>query len=782
MKRIPMKSYLSLIPISARVRKRQNRMTILCIIFAVFLVTAIFSVADMMIRTESSFMLDKHGNWHIKLENVSQDIVEEISSRPDVAAVGVCSVFNFGGEQPYRINEKKAVLYGTEETYLNRISNGVTAGTFPKNDDEVMLSPNSVTAFGVQPGDSITLYTPAGDAAFTVSGFGTEDKKYYENQTYLVGVYLTQTAFTSLMEQNGVADSEPAYYIQFQDVSKVAGALSDVQSQCQLPEGSISENTAVMGMAGQSKNESMKNIYGMAGVLFVLVLLAGVLMISGSMNSNIAGRIQFFGMMRCIGASRQQIIRFVRLEALNWCKTAVPAGIILGTLVSWGICAVLRYGIGGEFATTPVFQISLAGCISGAAVGLVTMLLATQSPAKHASKVSPMSAVSGNAESTLSVRRAAKTDWGKIDCILGIHHAITSKKSWCLMTASFALSIILFLSFSIVMDFAQLLIPSQSPTSADMTLAGYGNAMVLDRDFVDEIKEIEGVTNVYGSNYQNHVPAASSRAGVDEINIVSYDDTLLDYAKASIAQGSLAEIYGDSNKVATVFNKDNPLKVGDIIWIGDTEVEVSCALSQGLFGDDLIVICSQETYDHLMGEEKYGLIGVQLGKDTTDETAAQIRGYENDEIIVTDLRAGNWEDKATYIASRIVVYGFLAIIGIITLFNIINSISMSVSARIKQYGAMRAVGMDGGQLTRMISAEAFTYAVSGLIFGFGVGIPLSRFLYTLLITRHFGIAWSLPAAMLGVVVLFVLGSAVIAVCAPSKRIRSMSITETINEL
>ena len=32
-----MKSYLSLIPISAKVRRRQNRMTILCIVLAVFL-------------------------------------------------------------------------------------------------------------------------------------------------------------------------------------------------------------------------------------------------------------------------------------------------------------------------------------------------------------------------------------------------------------------------------------------------------------------------------------------------------------------------------------------------------------------------------------------------------------------------------------------------------------------------------------------------------------------------------------------------------------------------
>ena len=42
-----MRSYLSLVPISARVHRRQSRMTRICIILAVFLVTALFSIADM---------------------------------------------------------------------------------------------------------------------------------------------------------------------------------------------------------------------------------------------------------------------------------------------------------------------------------------------------------------------------------------------------------------------------------------------------------------------------------------------------------------------------------------------------------------------------------------------------------------------------------------------------------------------------------------------------------------------------------------------------------------
>ena len=777
-----MKSYLSLVPISAKVRRRQNRMTILCIICAVFLVTAIFSVTDMMIRTESSIMLSKHGNWHLQLDHISQDIAEEICRRTDVTAVGASSVFNYDGGQPYRIREKKAVLYGTEETYMNQISNGITDGAFPQNDSEVMLSPNAVTAFGAQIGENVTLHTPAGDATFTISGFGTEDKGYYENQTYLVGVYMTQTAFASIMENNGITDNEPAYYVQFEDATKATKAITELQAQYQLPAENISENTGVMSMAGQSSNESMKHFYGIAVILFIIVLLAGVLMVSGSMNSNIANRTQFFGMMRCIGASRQQVIRFVRLEALNWCKIAVPAGILMGTIISWGICGGLRYVVGGEFAVTPVFKISPVGLISGAVVGIVTVLLAAQSPAKRAAKVSPMSAVSGNMENTATVYHAAKIGVGKIDCSLGIHHAVASKKNWCLLTASFALCIILFLSFSIVMDMVRLLLPSLNVTSADLALASYSNEMVLDRDLVDEIRKIDGVANAYGSSYMGNIPATSSRTGIDHINIVSYDDTLLDYAKGNIAQGTLNEVYGDSNKVATVFNKNNSLKVGDTIQIAGTEVEISCALSQGLFGDDLIVICSQETFDRLMGQEKYGLIGVQLGKDATNETVAQIRRLENDDIVITDQRESNRTNNTSYWASRIVCYGFLAIIAVITLFNIINSISMSVSARTKQYGAMRAVGMDDRQLTRMISAEAFTYAVSGLILGCGMGIPFSRFLYTLMITHHFGVAWHLPIALLAVVIAFVFISAVIAAHAPSKRICNMAITATINEL
>jgi len=776
-----MKSYLSLVPISAKVRKRQNRMTILCIVISVLLVTAIFSIADMFIRTESSGLQEKHGNWHIQLADVSQDVGEEIGHRSDVKAVGWAESFNFDAEQPYYIGEKKAALYGVDDVYLTQLVDALEEGNAPQNDHEVMLSSNAELALDVQIGDVVTVQTPAGDVDFTISGFGSDDSEYYRGQTYLVAVYMTRTAFTSLTEQNGIK-SNPTCYIQFESASKAADAITEFEQQYHLSAENISENTAIMGLSGQSSNESVKNVYGIAAILFVLVLLAGVLMISGSMNSNVAQRTRFFGMMRCIGASRKQVIRYVRLEALNWCKTAVPIGVISGVAISFGVCAMLHYGIGGEFATMPVFALSPIGIICGVLVGIVTVLLAAQSPAKRAARVSPMAAVAGNETSALTVHHTSKLSFGKIERTLGVHHATNSKRNWFLMTASFSLSIILMLCFSVGLDFARGLVPSLQSWYPDITLNGYANTLVLEQDVFDEISTISGVESVFGSSYMDHVPATSSREGIDHVNLASYSGFLLDSAADSVMEGDISAIYGDTNQVMTISNKDNPLKVGDTIQIDGKEVEITCSVSSGVWSSEYSVICSQETFEWLTGEKNYTMIGVSLDKNATDDTIRQINNLAGSDVIFTDMRESNQENAATFWATQIVVYSFLAIIALITLFNIINSISMSVTARIKQYGAMRAVGMDGNQLTRMIAAEAFTYAFSGLIVGCGVGLLLNRFLWVNLLTRYFGAQWNVPVILLIIVVVFCFVAAVAAIHSPAKRIRNMAITETINEL
>ena len=775
-----MKSYLSLIPISAKVRRRQNRMTILCVVIAVFLVSAIFSIADMMLRTQMNRAAGKDGSWHLQIAGITQSQAEQLAQQPDVVCAGAGAVFNEGGEEDYRLNGKRVVLYGCDAQFLRVNRSAAFEGTFPEQDGEVLLGKGAARIFGVAIGDSVTLKLPDGqNRTLTVTGIGGVDESYYGMQFALVDIYLLQETFESLLTGQGEALPQTVYDLQYTSAAKAAKALPQLQQQ--YGEDAVHENLNVMGSAGQSNSTAFRTVYSMAGVLFALVLLAGVLMISGTMNSNVAQRTRFFGMMRCLGMSKQQVVHFVRMEALNWCRIAVPIGLVLGTFSSWAVCGALRYGIGGEFATTPVLRLSTGGLCAGVVVGVVTVLLAAQAPAKRAAEVPPVAAASGSEQAAV-VHHAANLGSGRTETALGIYHATASKKNWFLITASFALSIVLALGFIVILQFASLLLPSLAPWQADVIYTGYDNERVLPDTMAQQLRRMPGVARVWGCTGLVHVPASSDRNNVEQVTFCSYDDFMLESSKSMVVKGRMAKNSGADNEVMTMYNKTNPIRVGDTITVNGVPLTVVGAFSQGIFSDDVTIIAPETLFRRVAGEQNYNMIGVQLDRTASDETVLALAAFSSDQIVVQDLRESNRQDRGTYYAARIVLYGFLSIIGGISLLNIVNSISMSVSARMKQYGVLRAIGMDDAQLKRMISAEAGTYAVSGLVVGIALGLVLNRKLYILLITHYFGAAWQMPWGCLAVIVVVVLAAVVLAVYTPVRRILMQPITATISEL
>lgn len=776
-----MRSYLSLVPISAKVHKRQSRMTRICIILAVFLVTSIFSMAEMWTDAETTAMRHNHGDWHIALQNVSKDEAEQIRKNSNVAVSSWYDEINTDAEQNYYIDGKNAVLYGIEESYITDIMKYPTEGVYPQNENEVALSADAKELFSVKIGDEITLDTPVGDVKYTISEFYEDDTEFND----IIGgccVFMNRKTFDEIRRLNGV-ESESQFYIRFQNENGLKKTIADMMQQYNLTAENVKENTAVLGMLGASSNESVNELYPLAAACFVIILIAGVFMISSCMNSNVAQRTKFFGMMRCIGASKQQIIRFVRLEALNWCKTAIPIGCALGTVTCWILCAILRFFVKGEWVDMPLLAVSINGILCGALVGVITVFIAAHSPAKQAAMVSPAAAVSGNADMSKNVNHAAKTRFLKVETSLGIHHATGTKKNLFLMTGSFALMIVLFLAFSACLDFVHKLLPSvTSKFTPDITIASQDDTNSLDGNLPDKIAEIEGVESAFGMMTRTAF-SVEVNGNETEIDLFSHDKTLLDTFKKSVISGDISRVYEDGNYAIAVYNQDYRLSVGDKIKTGNQELEIVCVTSEGVgsVSGAPTVVCSEKTFMRLTGECRFAMISVVLKKDVSEAAVSKIRDLVGDCLFV-DNREENSDINGSYWVFRIASYGFLAIISLITVLNITNSISMGVSARIKQYGAMRAVGMGSGQVAKMITAEAVTYAICGTAAGIILGLLLHYLIYAKIVITHFGGSWNIPFATIAIVLLLVVFSCIVAIYAPAKRIRNMAITATINEL
>ena len=356
------------------------------------------------------------------------------------------------------------------------------------------------------------------------------------------------------------------------------------------------------------------------------------------------------------------------------------------------------------------------------------------------------------------------------------------------MTSSFALSIILFLCFSVMIDLVGYNMP-QSSNTADISISSSDGSNSIDSALLDQISSMSGVKRVFGRRSSLGIPAeVNSEANV--IDVISYDDFDLECLAKDhqLRKGSnLANVYGDSKSVLAVWDEQTPIAIGDQIKIAGKTLEVAGLLKYNPFSEDgstdgtVTLITSGETFERLTGISEYSLVMVQTISGATDEDIEAIHDIVNNNYTFSDRR--EQRTTSTYMAFLLFVYGFLAIITAVTVLNIINSISLSVSARTRQYGAMRAVGMDTHQITKMIAAEAATYSLSGCVVGGSLGLLLSKYLYDNLITTHFAYAvWSFPLVPFAIIIMFVLAAAIAEVYSPAKRIRNMVITDTINEL
>lgn len=783
-----MKHYLDLVPIFSGVHKKQNRMSILCIVLAVFLVTTIFGMADMFIRSQILQTQMETGNWHIRIQNISDEDATIIRVRPDIAAMVSYDVLNYSGSENYTFKGTDTIICGTDDAFFMEIfPDMIIEGNFP-NKDETMVAENARDMMDLHVGDCITISMPSGvNQQLTISGFVENTANLMNSDQY--GIFVTMEKLREIYltgNSNGSADEHNVYYVQFTSTGNLRGKIEALKSQCGLSDNQISENTKLLGLLGQSTDSFMMQIYASAAVLFVLVLTAGIMMITSSLNSNVAQRTEFFGLMRCTGATPKQVMRLVLREALGWCSVAIPVGICTGIIIIWILCFILRFLSPRYFRAIPVFSMSIPSIIAGITAGILTVLLAARTPAKRASKVSPLAAVSGNVNGLKPVKRAANTTLFNVDVALGIHHARASHKNFILVVGSFGLSIILFLAFSVTIDFMYHTLRPLQPWMPDLSIVSPDNTCSINHTFMKELEKNPAVKNVYGRMFVYDVPVVADGL-MQKTDLISYEQKQFEWAKEYLLDGSLEVVQNELNTGLIVYEPQNTIQTGDIISLNiegqEIEIKIVGTLSNCPFinaADVRTVICSEDTFQNLTGQTDYTVIDMQLKKHATDAEANDIHRTYGTEYTFVDKRMDKSNTMGIYYCVWLFLYGFLAIIVLITIFNIINNVALSVASRIKQYGVFRAIGLSNRQLSRMIIAEAATYAISGSVVGTILGLICNKFLFSMLIGSKWGDSWTVPELELIFIILIVFFSVAIAVYRPIRKVYEMSIVDTIS--
>ena len=778
-----MKHYLKLVPISAKIHRKQSKMTRICITLAVLLVAVMFGLADMYLQGVTRHQMEESGNWHYEFHSIDTQTASFISARPDVEIAGWHNTIS--SEAGYSIKEQTISISAQERKVFEDIFlNGITEGEYPDTPNEIAVSSSFKNTASASLNETIALCNPDGNVTdYLIVGFlnDTETSRLITGDTPIV--VMTPEGLGTLAVNN----ANENYVIRFSRLCNIPDTINDIKAGNNLSDEQITGNIPLLSIQGQLEGKTGVNqIYQVAFILSVIVMLTCILMISSSLNSNVAERTEFFGMLRCLGATKRQIMRFVRLEGLYWGKTALPIGIIFSVVIVWILSAAMRVINPQWFSSMPILGISWISVIASILLGLLTVLLAARSPAKRAAKVSPLTAVSGNAGQTASFRKAANTTAFKIETALGIHHAKAKKKNYILMTGAFAVCITLFLTFSTLVDFMKnaFVPPVYTP---ELSIASEANTCSISNELLEQIKQNDVVKRAYGRMFAYEVPAENNGKNYNA-NLISYEENQFRWAADSLIAGSIETVMQQENQVLFVQTGNIDVQVGDNIslTINNRPQIVTVA---GILSDSPLArvegtetfFCSEATFTALTGETGYTIIDIQFENNASSEDVKAIESiFSNGGVIFSDSLSHVQQQRNLYHTFAILVYGFLSIIVAITIFHIMNTISMGAAAKMKEYGAMRAIGMSNRQLVKMIIAEAGTYAINGVIWGCIIGLPMHWIIYVSLITNIWRTAWSVPFIPLILIIAIVLFASLLAVREPAKRLQRMSIVENIN--
>ncbi len=803
-----MNSYLSLVPKYLAQHQKKTRLVIASVAISVALTTGIFSMLDAFLRFERIQVLHDRGNYHLILQNASTKEMDAISSRIDVAEAG--RWVNLGRAS---INGTECLLGALDENFADNFNVRLIAGRYPTAYNEVMLEQWAAASrqLNVKVNETVTITFDGVPQEFTVSGI-FNDLGNLKAQA-VPGLILSVDRAMELRP-----DADVYYAVLFKDGVKVLNAEKEIKDSLNLADDRVQRNEMLLAVTGQSRSKHATSLYATGAVLFVLVLMAGVLMIYNTFNISVMERVRQFGLLRCIGASQDQIKKLVRREGLVITLKAIPIGVMAGMLITFFCSALLKFYNSSLFRDIPLFTVSIPGISAGIAIGFLTVFAALLLPARKAAQVSPVSAVTGAGDVAIPARykRGLLTRILQVEIALGIGNAVMKKRTFVLMASSIAVSIIMFMGFQVFVDFMHTSLRTTKPYTPDITLS---SEQGMGDEIYERLSGIEGVKRVYGrmftyvdvtfdaarltdtyKNIVSEVEVAENGLFIppEKSWLISYEKNQFHWSKPDLIEGTLDQdkLNAQNGVIVVARHIRNNIsletvnwQLGDRVYIdtpaGRKELRVMGILRTVPFRSEkptlTTFITTEKLFTELTGESAFKTVNIQLAGRNQEQAVQAIKELAGENITFHDERQRNAEIDQTFFTMAVFVYGFIAVIALISILNIVNTMNTSVASKTRYLGVMRAIGMAGTQLERMVLTEAAVYSLTGCLAGCILGIMLQKALITQLLSTYH-VIWRFPLLQIILIFICTVIITVISVTGPLKRLRARGISELVNSL
>lgn len=752
-----------------KLNKKRTISTVIGIILSTALICASATILTSFQKTMFKNEVDRNGYYHLKIYGVNDNEISKLKSNRDVKDIHIVNNHgvslldeNIHSSKPY-LN----LLSMNRETF-DSLKFKLIEGNFPKNDKEIVISESIMNnaKFNYKIGDKIKLNI--GEISDIITD-DTEDtslantKEYEFNIVGKISKLKDGSSSYTVITANMDTDDKNAYVSLKHPMSYKTSIpeLLGIQANEMNYRSIITED----GKGYEVNNDLLRWEVFKAGerttsvllstftlVIFVIIITS-VYCIRNSFAISVAEKIKMNGMLASVGATKKQIKRSVLFEALVLGLIGVPLGILSGLLAVFVLTKTVNGIFLHDVGQVLVFSVSIIAVIVSAALAAVTIYLSAISSARKASKVSPIENLrnSGNIKINAKKLKVPKVI-GKLFNIGGVmayKNLKRSKKKYRTTVISIAVSVLVFIvANSLIANLSQYALGKANVQDFNIAFSSRG----LSKEECDKITSLDGVKNyytvykVFGGftlsdlskiNTDNGIISNSlSLIGLDSKSFKTYAekigvnyedvkssailfDAYLDKSNNKESKGSYNYSKGDTiygTHYGTQYGKELSVKVGAVTDIAINDVH----------GHISALIVNMDEYKDI-DFVSYGDKQIFIDSDDADYLQSEINNI-NSELSVYNRDAVVRTGRNLLLVINVFSYGFIAVITLIGVTSIFNTITSNVNSRRKEFAMLKSIGMTKREFNRLVNLETIFYSAKSLFYGLTLGIISALFI------------------------------------------------------